>query len=52
MSKTGIDWTGMATNASLEETLYFYTRNDYLIINNLLSGNIDFMWEAAKFSMQ
>ncbi|MGI6239124.1 MAG: hypothetical protein ACOYI5_05795 [Christensenellales bacterium] len=48
MNQTGIDWTGAKSNTELEETLYFYTRNDYLIINNLLSGNIDFMWEVAK----
>jgi hypothetical protein len=48
MNKTGIDWTGAKADAKLEETLYFYTRNDYLIINNLLSGNMDFMWEVAN----
>ena len=47
MSKTGIDWTDTATNINLEEALYFYTRNDYLIVNNLLEGNIDLIWEVA-----
>lgn len=48
MNKTGIDWTDTKTNAKLEETLYFYTRNDYLIINNLLNGNMDTLWEVAN----
>lgn len=48
MNQTGIDWTDAKTNLKLEETLYFYTRNDYLLINNLLVGNIDFMWEVAN----
>ena len=47
MNHSGIDWTDTKTNMELEETLYFYTRNDYLIINNLLNGNMDFMWEVA-----
>ncbi|MCL2530587.1 MAG: ADP-ribosyltransferase [Oscillospiraceae bacterium] len=47
MNKTGIDWTEEKSNEQLEETLYFYTRNDYLIINNLLCGNLDFLWEVA-----
>ena len=47
MNKTGIDWTDIKANENLEETLYFYMRNDYLIINNLLNGNMDFMWEVA-----
>jgi hypothetical protein len=32
---------------SLEETIYFWTRNDSVIINNLLCGNID---EALKWA--
>lgn len=48
MNQTGIDWTDTKSNIQLEETLYFYTRNDYIIINNLLGGNTDFMWEVAN----
>lgn len=48
MNQTGIDWTDAKPNIQLEETLYFYTRNDYLLINNLLVGNIDFMWDVAN----
>ena len=48
MNKTGIDWTDTKANTKLEETLYFYTRNDFLIINNLLNGNMDYMWEVAN----
>lgn len=48
MNKTGIDWIDTKTNTKLEETLYFYTRNDYLIINNLLNGNMDLLWEVAN----
>jgi len=47
MNKTGIDWADLAATDGLEETLYFYTRNDYLIINNLLNGNVDFIWEVV-----
>ena len=32
----------------LEETIFFYTRNDYLIINNLLCGNMDRLWQVAE----
>jgi hypothetical protein len=32
----------------LEEKIFFYTRNDYLIINNLLCGNIDRLWRVAE----
>lgn len=35
---------------SLEETIFFYTRNDYLIINNLLCGNMNRFWEAAEIA--
>ncbi len=52
MNQTGIDWTGTKANTKLEETLFFYTRNDYLIINNLLSGNMDFMWKVARIAIQ
>ena len=52
MNQTGIDWTDTKSDTKLEETLFFYTRNDYLIINNLLSGNIDFMWEVANIVMK
>jgi hypothetical protein len=33
---------------SLEETIFFYTRNDYLIVNNLLCGNLDRLWQVAE----
>ena len=33
---------------SLEETIFFYTRNDYLIVNNLLCGNMDRLWQVAE----
>jgi len=32
----------------LEETIFFYTRNDYLIINNLLCGNMNRLWRVAE----
>lgn len=32
----------------LEETIFFYSRNDYLIINNFLCGNMDHLWELAE----
>jgi hypothetical protein len=34
----------------LEETIFFYSRNNYLIINNLLCGNMDHLWEVAELS--
>ncbi len=33
---------------NIEETIFFYTRNDYLIINNLLCDNISRVWEVAE----
>ncbi|MFA6160608.1 MAG: glycosyltransferase family 2 protein [Patescibacteria group bacterium] len=35
-------------NVDLEETIFFYTRNDYLIVNNLLCGNMDRLWRVAE----
>ena len=32
----------------IEETIFFYTRNDYLIINNLPCGNMDRLWRVAE----
>lgn len=32
----------------IEETIFFYTRNDYLIINNLLCGNMNRLWQVAE----
>jgi len=32
----------------LEETIFFYTRNDYLIVNNLLCGNMNLLWQVAE----
>ena len=32
----------------LKDTIFFYTRNDYLIINNLLCGNMGQLWEMAE----
>lgn len=32
----------------IEESVFFYTRNDYLIINNLLCGNMKHLWEVAE----
>lgn len=34
----------------LKDTIFFYTRNDYLIINNLLCGNMEQLWEFAEVS--
>ena len=31
----------------LEETISFYTRNDFAIINSLLVGNMDDLWKSA-----
>jgi len=35
---------------NLKDTIFFYTRNDYLIINNLLCGNMEQLWEFAEIS--
>lgn len=35
---------------NLEETIFFYTRNDYLIINNLLCDNMDRLWQVAEIA--
>lgn len=35
---------------NLEETIFFYTKNDYLIINNLLCGNINLVWKFAELA--
>ena len=35
---------------SLEETIYFYLRSDYLILNTLLGGKMNNLWEAAEMS--
>ena len=35
---------------TLEETIFFYTRNNYLIINNLLCGNMNHLWEVAEIT--
>ncbi len=32
----------------IEETIFFYTRNDYLIINNLLCGNMNRLWQVTE----
>ncbi|MFA6730435.1 MAG: hypothetical protein WCR95_05520 [Eubacteriales bacterium] len=32
----------------IETTIYFYTRNDAFIVNNILCGNMDFLWENIK----
>ena len=31
----------------LKDTIFFYTRNDYLIVNNLLCGDMERLWEMA-----
>jgi hypothetical protein len=36
---------------NLEETLSFYGRNDYAIINNLLWGNMDELWKVAEVAI-
>jgi hypothetical protein len=33
---------------SLKDTIFFYSRNDYLIINSLLGGDMDHLWEMAE----
>lgn len=33
---------------NLEETIFFYTRNDYLIVNNLLCDNMNRLWQVAE----
>lgn len=33
---------------NLEETIFFWSRNDYLIINNLLVGNMNHLWEVSE----
>ena len=34
----------------IEETVSFYTRNDFAIINNLLIGNYDELWKYAELA--
>lgn len=33
--------------SAIEETISFYTRNDFAIINCLLTDNIDDLWNSA-----
>jgi hypothetical protein len=33
---------------SLEDTIFFYTRNDYLIVNNLLCGKMKHLWQVSE----
>jgi len=35
---------------NLEESIFFYSRNDYLIINNLLAGNMTELWRVAELA--
>ena len=48
MSKTNIDWTDTITNMELDETLFFYAKDDNFIINNLLCGTLDSVWEVVE----
>lgn len=34
----------------LEETISFYTRNDFAIMNNLLAGNFEDLWKCAQIA--
>lgn len=34
----------------LEETISFYTRNDFAVINHLLAGNFDALWKYAQIA--
>jgi hypothetical protein len=36
------------TQITLDESIFFYTRNNYMIINSLLSGNTDKCWAFAE----
>ena len=36
----------------LEETISFYTRNDYAIINRFLTGNFDALWRDALIAYE
>lgn len=36
----------------LEETISFYTRNDFAVINHLLAGNFDALWEYAQIAYE
>lgn len=36
--------------SSIEKTISFYTRNDFAILNNLLVGNYDKLWEYARLA--
>lgn len=42
--------TNTYTPPSLEESISFYTRNDYLIVNNLLCGDLDRLWKGAEIA--
>jgi hypothetical protein len=35
---------------NIEETIFFYSRNDYLIINNILAGNMNELWYVAELA--
>lgn len=35
--------------SAIEETISFYTRNDFAIINCLLTDNIDDLWVPPKW---
>lgn len=37
---------------NLEETISFWARNDYLIINNLLCGYMDEVWKCAEIAIK
>lgn len=40
------------TFSPIEETVSFYTRNDFAILNNLLLGRYDELWKYAAIAYQ
>ena len=41
-----------AVFSPIEESVSFYTRNDFAIMNNLLTGHMDALWEHARVAYE
>lgn len=42
----------LAAFSAIEESISFYTRNDFAIMNNLLIGNMDDLWKCALIAYE
>ena len=47
-----IRWIEPPEFTPLEESISFYTRNDFAIINRLLTGNWDALWRSAQIAYE